>query len=78
MLYTELGKKVTQLEERIARIEGIMEQMSERLNHIDTEISELRKHIDSEIGELRGSDRWIIGLLFFMWVTMIVSIWLSR
>jgi len=58
---------MAQLEERMARIEGIMEQMSERLNHIDT-----------EIGELRKTDRWIIGLLFFVWVTMIVSIWLSR
>jgi len=54
------------LEERMARIEGIMEQMNERLNHID-----------AEIGELRRTDRWIIGLLFFIWVTIIVSIWLS-
>jgi hypothetical protein len=58
---------MAQLEERMAKIEGIIGQISERLNHIDT-----------EIGELRKNDRWILGLLFFMWVTMIVSIWLSR
>lgn len=55
------------LEERMARMERIMEQISQRLDHIDTEISGLRR-----------TGRWIIGPLFFMWVTMMVSIWLSR
>jgi len=45
----------TALEGRMAGMEGIMEQVSERLNHIDSEISELRR-----------TDRWIMGLLFFM------------
>jgi 3-phenylpropionate/cinnamic acid dioxygenase small subunit len=30
------------LEERVARIEGILSQMDKRLNHLDTEVSGLR------------------------------------
>jgi hypothetical protein len=34
------------LEERVARIEGMVEQMDRRLNHIETEIGGLRRDLD--------------------------------
>jgi alkylhydroperoxidase/carboxymuconolactone decarboxylase family protein YurZ len=41
------------LEERVAKIEGTVEQMCQRLNHMETEVAELRK----EVAELRESNR---------------------
>jgi chaperonin cofactor prefoldin len=38
------------LEERVARIEGVLEQIDKRLNHIESDIVGLR----AEIRELRG------------------------
>jgi prefoldin subunit 5 len=37
------------LEERVARIEGIVEQMDKRLNHIESEIRDLRNEMSDEI-----------------------------
>jgi predicted nucleic acid-binding Zn-ribbon protein len=49
------------LEERVARIEGILEQMDKRLNHIESEVRDLRSevkdlraHFDGEIKGLRN------------------------
>jgi chromosome segregation ATPase len=42
------------LEERVAKIEGILEQMDKRLNHIESEVRDLRTHFDGEIKGLRG------------------------
>jgi archaellum component FlaC len=42
------------LEERVARIEGILEQMDKRLNHIESEIGDLKAYFDGEIKGLRG------------------------
>jgi len=58
------------LEERIARIEGQIDEMSKRLNHIESDIKELR--IDQ-----KSNFKWIIGLLITMWVTIIIAIMLK-
>jgi predicted RNase H-like nuclease (RuvC/YqgF family) len=73
------------LEERVARIEGILEQMDKRLNHLESEIRDLRVYVESEIKSLRGviSDLrrdlnnrflWILGVQMTMWVTIILAI----
>jgi tetrahydromethanopterin S-methyltransferase subunit B len=49
-----------QIEERVAKIEGIIEQMNERLNHIET--------------SLRSNFKWTIGIMITMWVTIILTI----
>ncbi|MCC6050503.1 MAG: hypothetical protein LM580_07335 [Thermofilum sp.] len=41
------------MEERVASIEGILEQMDKRLNHMETEVRELRVYVEAEIRELR-------------------------
>jgi hypothetical protein len=67
------------LEERVARIEGILEQMDKRLNHLESEIRDLRVYVESEIRSLRGeigdlrrdlNNRflWILGVQITMWV----------
>jgi peptidoglycan hydrolase CwlO-like protein len=73
------------LEERVARIEGILEQMDKRLNHLESEIRDLRAYVESEIKGLRGeigdlrrdlNNRflWILGVQITMWVTIILAI----
>jgi predicted RNase H-like nuclease (RuvC/YqgF family) len=73
------------LEERVARIEGILEQMDKRLNHLESEIRDLRVYVESEIRSLRGeigdlrrdlNNRflWILGVQITMWVTIILAI----
>jgi predicted nucleic acid-binding Zn-ribbon protein len=42
------------LEERVARIEGILEQMDKRLNHLENEIRDLRAYFEGEIKGLRS------------------------
>jgi hypothetical protein len=39
--------------ERVARVEGIVEQMDKRLNHIETELRDFRKEVFGEISSLR-------------------------
>ena len=41
-------EKPFNIEERIGRVEGILDQVKERLNHVETEISGLRGEMDSK------------------------------
>jgi archaellum component FlaC len=73
------------LEERVARIEGILEQMDKRLNHIESDIVAIRTEIAGlrrEIIELRSEMhkrfdsffKWLVSLILGMWVTIIVTL----
>ena len=42
------------LEERVAKIEGVLEQMDKRLNHLESEIRDLRAYFEGEIKSLRA------------------------
>lgn len=55
------------LEERVARIEGMVEQMDRRLNHIEMELEELRRELNSRFF-------WLLGVQISMWVTIILAI----
>ncbi|MGQ9468366.1 MAG: hypothetical protein ACUVTD_00830 [Nitrososphaerales archaeon] len=61
-------------EEKIAKIEGVLEQMDKRLNHLETELMELGNKVDRNF-------RWTIGImlgvLIPMWVTIILAIMLK-
>ena len=73
------------LEERVARVEGVLEQMDKRLGRVEAEIKELRQEIGAEIRELRAEIRklderfysfmkWIIASLASMWATLMAAI----
>jgi DNA anti-recombination protein RmuC len=55
------------LEERVARIEDILEQMDKRLNHMESEIRDLRKDLSNRF-------YWLLGIQISMWVTIILAI----
>ncbi|MFQ6003458.1 MAG: hypothetical protein ACE5KJ_06895 [Candidatus Zixiibacteriota bacterium] len=62
------------LEERVARIEGILEQMADRLNHMDERLN----HVETEMTDLRKEMRWIwvtmLAILIPMWVTIMLTV----
>lgn len=62
------------LEERVARIEGIVEQMDKRLNHLETEIRELREELRDLREDLNNRFLWLLGVQISMWVTIILAI----
>ena len=75
------------VEERVARIEGILEEMSKRLNHLESdianlrsEIASLRSEVKSEIANLRGeinSLRGDVSSLFRWTVGLILGMWIT-
>lgn len=80
-----------ELEERMARIEGILEQVSDQLNHLeariqaldnklDSSIRELRGEMSSGMGELRGEIRELraqMGMQFRWIVGLIMVTWIT-
>ncbi len=76
---------MAELEERQAKIEGILEQIDKRLTRVEseveglrTEISNLHTKIDSKISALDAkidsNFRWQMGVMFTMWVTIILAV----
>jgi predicted nuclease with TOPRIM domain len=47
-------EKTTNMEERIAKIEGILEQINERLNHFGAEMGDLRKEMNGKFMQIDG------------------------
>jgi predicted RNase H-like nuclease (RuvC/YqgF family) len=72
---------VSSLEERVAKIEGILEQMDRRLNHLESEVRDLRSELYREIRDLRKAldyrFYWLLGVQISMWVTVILTIMLK-
>jgi len=66
------------LEERMAKLEGIVEQMNRRLNHIEDEIAQLRTEMTTEIAQLRAdmqtNFRWLLGIMIATWVTIMLTL----
>jgi hypothetical protein len=59
------------LEERMAKIEGLLTQMDKRLNHLEAKIVDLR-------GEIAENFRWTIGIILGTWITLVLAILFTR
>jgi len=55
------------LEERIARVEGTLEQIDKRLNHLESELGDLRRDLNHRFS-------WLLGVQISMWITIILAI----
>jgi predicted nuclease with TOPRIM domain len=77
------------MEERLAKVEGILEEVRARLNHLEAELAGLRDWMRDEIGGLRQelsglrremytNFRWTLAIMISMWVTIILAIVFSR
>jgi predicted nuclease with TOPRIM domain len=66
------------LEERVARIEGILSQMNERLNHLETEVSGLRAEFNGGLDRFESRVEARFNQLFYAvitsWVTIIAAL----
>ena len=69
------------LDERIAKIEGSLEQVNPRLNHIETdlraELYSTRDSLRAEIHDLRNHKMrfyWLLGIMVAMWVSIILAV----
>ncbi|RSN76974.1 hypothetical protein [Candidatus Methanodesulfokora washburnensis] len=62
------------LEERLARIEGTVEQMDKRLNHLETETRDLREELRDLRSDLNNRFLWLLGVQISMWITIILAI----
>lgn len=56
-----------EIKERLAKLEGIISEMSKRLNHIEAEIAEIRKEVAAHF-------RWTVGLILGMWITVMMTL----
>ncbi len=65
------------LEARVARIEGILEQMDKRLTRVENEIVHLRNELREEIRKIESRLWWIVGILITMWISIITTILLK-
>ncbi|MFQ6066317.1 MAG: hypothetical protein ACE5K3_03445 [bacterium] len=71
-----------ELEGRVAKLEGISEQISQRLNHLETIVESMRKDLNSKMDSLRTellaridtNFKWILGIMIPMWVTIILAV----
>jgi len=60
--------------ERLARVEGILEQMDRRLNHIERDLEDIRADIRSLDTKIDRNFRWTLGIFIPLWITIIVAI----
>jgi len=59
------------MEERLAKIEGIVEQMDKRLGRVESELSELR--VDGIREKLDSNFKWTVGIL----LSAVLPMWLG-
>ena len=65
-------------EERVAKVEGILEELRTRLDRFEARLD----RIESEIGQMRTelhhemhtNFRWTMGTIILMWVTIICTV----
>ena len=69
------------IEEKVARLEGMMLEMSKRLdaiesrlNHIEFRINHIESRIDHIESRIDGLFKWIVGLILGMWATVMMTL----
>ena len=71
------GETVMPLEERVSKIEGILEQMDKRLGSIETLYNKLDNKIEALSNKITTSNQWIVGLMLGTWITIMAAIFLK-
>lgn len=63
-----------ELEERQAKMEGILEQVEKRVGRVEVQLDEFRKEFRTELirleGKIDSNFRWSVG----MWITIMLAI----
>ena len=64
----------TGLEERMAKIEGILEQVDKRIGSMENRLNRLEDRLNRLETRLQAQFRWMLGILITMWVTIILTV----
>ena len=67
-----VDQRVSLLEQRLARIEGILEQMDKRLGDMNRRIEGLDKSLNNRIDDLKSDLRWFMGISIGIWVSIVI------
>ena len=78
-------KNYTGLEERTAKVEGILEQIDKRLDRVEVglvdlknefkvDISKLENKVHGLSNEMRSNFKWLIGIIVGTWITTISAL----
>lgn len=62
----------TTMEERTAKVEGILEQMDKRLINIESEFARFHDKFDQVNNRIDQKFNWLMGIMITMWVTLII------
>jgi len=65
------------IEERVARIEGVLEQIDKRLNHLESELRSIGQRVEALSEKVDRSFRWTLGIMLSVLIPMWVSIILA-
>jgi tetrahydromethanopterin S-methyltransferase subunit G len=61
-------------QERLARVEGILEEMRSRLNSLEQRIEQRFTVIEQRLTSIENRFNLLFGVIVTMWVTIIVAI----
>lgn len=62
------------LEERMAKVKGILEEVRARLNHLETKVSQVRQEVNRLRDRIDTQFRWLVALMVAIWITVILAI----
>ena len=62
------------MEERIARLEGVYEQIRDRLNGIDGRLAAIDHTIETFRAQVDQRFIWLIGVVIGTWITTVLTI----
>ena len=62
------------MEQRIARLEGAYEQISDRLNGIDGRLAGIEHTIETRFAQVDQRFMWQTGIIVGTWITTILTI----
>jgi len=73
--------RVSLLEQRLAKIEGILEQMDKRISNLEHDFREFRGEVDKRLMELRheinSNLKWTIGVMVSLWLSAVIPMLLK-
>jgi len=72
-------EEVSGVHERVAKIEGVIGQMSDRLNHVEDQMvtRTQAEQMNRRLSHLESMSLWTLGIVVTSWLTVLVSIWLK-
>lgn len=63
-----------ELEERQAKIEGVLEQVEKRVSRIEVELADLRKDLIDLRKEMHSNFRWLVGIMVSTWLAVMLAV----